>query len=465
MFYRRACAKRERRDRPELVHVTAERPHRSWLRVESGARLWAAMALSAMLCACGRVGVVELPRSALEPRADAGSQTADAGSPSTDASSAAPDAGSVTDASVTDAGSVPDASGVVMDAESMAPLDAGSSNADAGVDAAAQPDSGPNAMMDATNPDADAMTPVDASATADAAGMDAATVMDAGDAGPPADTSVPDAGAIDAGPGPCTWTDFGAPELLMISGLSGSAWGPALTSDGLTLYFAHNDGSDEEIVSATRATANAAMLSALSVLPNVQSSAYDGTPFVTRDGAALYFYSMRSGGVGDRDLWWAQRQGGGAFGTPSLVPNVNSTNADYLPRLSADELTLVFTSNRSGNDDVWFATRSSSSAMFGTPAPLSELNTSDYEGAATLSSDALSIIFVSDRPGGSGSKDLWMATRTSTQATFGAPKNLSSVNSASSDVDCALSADDRELLFVSYRSGARVIWRALRSCN
>jgi Tol biopolymer transport system component len=64
----------------------------------------------------------------------------------------------------------------------------------------------------------------------------------------------------------------------------------------------------------------------------------------------------------------------------------------------------------------------------------SELNTTSNEGYPILSPDGLSLYIVSDRPGGSGALDIWVATRGSTDDPWGAPENLGPpVNSSAND--------------------------------
>lgn len=58
------------------------------------------------------------------------------------------------------------------------------------------------------------------------------------------------------------------------------------------------------------------------------------------------------------------------------------------------------------------------------PGTSSELNTSSNEGYPVLSPDGLSLYIVSDRPGGFGSLDIFVARRASMNDPWGAPENL-----------------------------------------
>jgi len=79
----------------------------------------------------------------------------------------------------------------------------------------------------------------------------------------------------------------------------------------------------------------------------------------------------------------------------------------------------------------------------------SELNTSALDGCPIQSPDGLSLYVASNRPGGKGGLDIWMATRASTSAPWGAPQNLGEpVNSAADDF-CPTPVHGNGLLFVS----------------
>jgi Tol biopolymer transport system component len=68
------------------------------------------------------------------------------------------------------------------------------------------------------------------------------------------------------------------------------------------------------------------------------------------------------------------------------------------------------------------------------PGTSSELNTTSDEGYPILSPDGLSLYIVSNRPGGFGGLDIWVASRASTDDPWGAPENLGpTVNSRAFD--------------------------------
>jgi len=82
-----------------------------------------------------------------------------------------------------------------------------------------------------------------------------------------------------------------------------------------------------------------------------------------------------------------------------------------------------------------------------------ELNTAFQDGCPIQSPDGLSLYMASNRPGGHGLLDIWVARRASKDEPFGAPEDLGApVNSAADDF-CPTPVRGNGLFFVSRRSG------------
>ena len=78
-----------------------------------------------------------------------------------------------------------------------------------------------------------------------------------------------------------------------------------------------------------------------------------------------------------------------------------------------------------------------------------DLNTPSLDGCPIQSPDGLSLYMASNRPGGLGGLDIWVATRSSTSAPWGAPTNLGEpVNSAADDF-CPTPIGKNGLFYVS----------------
>ena len=85
-----------------------------------------------------------------------------------------------------------------------------------------------------------------------------------------------------------------------------------------------------------------------------------------------------------------------------------------------------------------------------------ELNTSSLDGCPIQSPDDLSLYLASNRPGGQGGLDIWVATRQSTDAPWGAPQDLPGPINSTADDFCPTPVRGGGLFFVSRRVVAGV---------
>ena len=153
---------------------------------------------------------------------------------------------------------------------------------------------------------------------------------------------------------PDTGVDFGSPDTSHLNNVNAgtaSNFDPFLTPDGLRLYVAPlPGGSFQHIFVATRPNTNTDF-TGLAQVPGLTSQSTDADPALSLDERIMLFSSTRNGGTGKTDLWYATRQSTTVnFGTPKLVPGVNSTSDDGDPMLSADGCELYFSSTRTGGD-------------------------------------------------------------------------------------------------------------------
>jgi WD40-like Beta Propeller Repeat len=78
-----------------------------------------------------------------------------------------------------------------------------------------------------------------------------------------------------------------------------------------------------------------------------------------------------------------------------------------------------------------------------------EVNTASLDGCPIQSPNGLSLYMASNRPGGRGGLDIWVATRTSASAPWGAPVNLGEPVNSTADDFCPTPVGERGLFFVS----------------
>jgi len=146
------------------------------------------------------------------------------------------------------------------------------------------------------------------------------------------------------------------------------------------------------------------------------------------------------------------------FGTATLVPGINSSFNEYAIWINRDGLSAIVASDRTdlggpGKFDLYGTTRASTSAAFGLPTLLPNVNTTDNETKPVVSPDGLQLYFSSDRPGAGTGYDIYIATRLSLVASFGVPVLVPSVSSTSGDLVASLTADGQYLYFDRPASG------------
>jgi Tol biopolymer transport system component len=268
---------------------------------------------------------------------------------------------------------------------------------------------------------------------------------------------------------PPRFSDWSAPVNLGLPVNTALSESDALISkDGLGLYFVSLDRPGGQggfdIWVSQRASINDPWGDPVNLGPNINSAANEAGPTLSRDGHQLFFHSGRSGGFGGNDLYSSRRRSKrddlGWAPAENLGGLINTAAAESFPAYFEDDateaITLYFTSNRLGGlgaDDVYASTLNQD-GTFGPPTLVSELSSALNDRQPSIRRDGLEMFLASDRPGGVGLQDLWVATRATTTDAWSTPANLGSVvNSASLDARPALSFKGTELYFQSNRPG------------
>jgi Tol biopolymer transport system component len=147
---------------------------------------------------------------------------------------------------------------------------------------------------------------------------------------------------------PGTWS-FDQVGLGAINS-SGNAWDPHISLDGLRLYFAPQ-GAQQYIHVASRQSTASDFDMPVRIEPLVTADG-NADPTLSGDERVIVYVTTPNG---DRDLWYATRATpNGTFAAPLSLPSViNDTFGEHSPHLTADGCTLYYTSDRSGNGDLW----------------------------------------------------------------------------------------------------------------
>lgn len=181
---------------------------------------------------------------------------------------------------------------------------------------------------------------------------------------------------------------FGASIALIAVNTGYGESSPSVSSDGLMLFFDFDDGETHTHMS-TRIS-RSEEFGAPSELPYVNVSGDNNYfSFVTADGHELWFASSRDGGVGSIDIYRSVSNGPG-FTITEDIAVLNSNDVEYSPVLSADRLTIYFSSSRPGSKgdyDIWTSHRNTTGDEFPIPRLVPELNSSFGDFPGWLSPD------------------------------------------------------------------------------
>ena len=155
----------------------------------------------------------------------------------------------------------------------------------------------------------------------------------------------------------------------------------------------------------------------LGCAPGGPNTALDeqGPSYVENDDDAFLFFSSSSAVV-PGDIYVSQKLSGWNFGGSVPAAGLNDAAAnDIQPNVRKDGLEVVFSSNRAGGlgaQDIWVATRDAFGAPWSAPVNLGGgVNTAAAESRPSLSKNARQLLF-GRAPGPEGIGDIYVSTRT-----------------------------------------------------
>lgn len=186
-------------------------------------------------------------------------------------------------------------------------------------------------------------------------------------------------------------------------------------------------------------------------------------------GNALLFVSNRPGGCGGGDIYLARNNPVNGWSVRHLGCDATGTGpnfpgGEFGPSLveTAEGTYLFFSSDGYdvGGDQDIYTSRQLADGSFAPATPVAELNTAVHDFMPNIRKDGLEMVFNSNRPGGFGGQDVYTATRASTSAPWSTPVNLGGlVNTPGNETRSSLSWDGARLhfgrdgdIFVSDRS-------------
>ncbi len=185
------------------------------------------------------------------------------------------------------------------------------------------------------------------------------------------------------------------------------------------------------------------------------SSDDDFAPFFMQGGRLLYFTSNRDG---EQDIYMVPRTSSG-WGDPIMLQEAVN-NGDHIgaATITPDGQYMVFAAygragSLVGRTDLYSA-RKVNGQWVDVKNLGSDVNSESWDSQPFISADGNTLYFASDRPGGSGGTDIYMARRT--------PKGWSlavnlgtNVNSSADEMSPSLAADNERMYFASNRVGGQ----------
>jgi len=241
-----------------------------------------------------------------------------------------------------------------------------------------------------------------------------------------------------------------APTLFLATALAerDTAWTP----DGKQLFYSLWERNHGVILSRSEGPEGWSA----PVFASFSGEYSDLEPFITTDGAWLYFISKRpmpgETDPGDWNLWRIPSAGAGWDRPEPLPEPINDENKEFYPSLTTSG-DLYFTSDRPGGlggDDIWWAEWAGDA--WAEPENLGPaVNSPGPEFNSLIAPDGSWLIFGTARDGDVGGGDMHIAFRGPNSEFLPAVNMGEPVNSAALDYCPALSPDGSIFFFSSSR--------------
>jgi Tol biopolymer transport system component len=237
---------------------------------------------------------------------------------------------------------------------------------------------------------------------------------------------------------------------------------PSLTADLLEIFWGSRRPGGlglEDIWTAARSAPDQPWSEPVNVMA-LNSSSTETTPKVSADGLSLYFTSMR-GGTG-ADVYVATRVArSAAWSAPTYVAALSTMFGDYSPSPSPDQRRIVLCIGPTvAGEALWAAERASTSAAWGQLARIAELDEDEVSECDPIEPHRRVIYYASNR---SGKYELLVARRAADVGPYGAPEPIAELNTVGfHDRDPWVSSDERLIVFSSDRSGVDRLYLSSR---
>lgn len=185
---------------------------------------------------------------------------------------------------------------------------------------------------------------------------------------------------------------------------------PCPTNHGRVLFISSERSGGQQIYSMQRNSGGWDSPNAVS--GEVNDASHAGAAAVLPDGQTMFFsaFEHESGGHGRTDIYMAMKHDGRWEHVTNLGGTVNSASYDAHPAVTADGRTMIFASDRPGGQggtDLYITEWVGNA--WSVARPLDGANSAGNEMSPVINADGKTITFASDKNGGAGGFDIYVA--------------------------------------------------------
>ena len=240
---------------------------------------------------------------------------------------------------------------------------------------------------------------------------------------------------------------------------------PSITADGQTLMFTRQTiNSSKPSFMKEQEDFYISLLAgnkwqkAFSAGAPLNTQQNEGAQTLSSNGSYMFFTACdRAGGLGSCDLYFSAFNDGRWSSPSNLRAPVNTSYWESQPSISADGLTLFFSSSRPGGlggKDLWYS-RMNSKHEWTVPVNMGKtINTDGDEMSPFIHFDGRTLYFSSDGRPGMGGFDIFM-TRMNSDSTWTEPKNLGyPINTYNDEMGLIIESNGQKAYFSSVRDNA-----------
>lgn len=226
---------------------------------------------------------------------------------------------------------------------------------------------------------------------------------------------------------------------------------PSYIMDGSKMIFTRRIGQNEDLFLCTLENDSIINVESMEVL---NTPANEGGQAISPDGQWLIFTSCeREDSKGGCDLYLSRKREGQWTSPVNLGDKFNTRYWESQPSLSVDGSKVFFSSERpggSGNKDIWVVKIDPKSGKFGRAENLgAKINTRGNESSPFIHPDGKTLYFRSDFHPGMGDFDLYVS-RKQADNTWSTPKNLGyPINTELSEGALFVSLDGKKAYYSS----------------